>query len=67
MVATSKHRRDFSRQLLNIIVLPYTFITVHIKAFDTLNKCHNHKILHKGMLKNDKAAIIEKKKKKKED
>ena len=62
MVATSKHRRDFSRQLVNIMFFPYTFVTVHIKAFDTLNKCHKHKILHKGMLNNDKAAIIDQKK-----
>lgn len=63
MAATSKHRRDFSRQLVNIMFFPYTFITVHIKAFDTLNKCHKRKILHKGMLNNDNAAIIEGEKK----
>jgi len=61
MVATSKHRRDFSRQLVNIMLFPYTFITVHIKTFDTLNKCHKHKILQKGRLNNDSAAIIEQK------
>lgn len=62
MVATSKHRRDFSRQLVNMF-FPYTFIIVHIKAFDTPNKCHKRKILHKGMPNNDNAAIIEGKKK----
>lgn len=59
MVATSKDRRDFSGQLVNKMVFPYTFIIVDIKAFDILNKCHKHKILHKGMLNNDNAAIIE--------
>lgn len=59
MVATSMDRRDFSRQPINKTFFPYTFITVDIEAFDILNKRHKRKILHRGMLHNDNAAIIE--------
>lgn len=46
---------------------PYSFITVYIKVFDTLNNCHKYKILNKEMLNNNEAAITEQKTKPPED